>query len=1223
MFYADLHIHSKYSRATSRDCDLENLAFWACKKGIRVIGTGDFTHPAWRRELRDKLLPAEPGLFRLRPEIQREVERRLPAICRADVRFMLSVEISTIKGRQPDDWRSCTDSCQSDAPGQNLGPPTDPSPGTDQSPGTYSDHDTNAGSARPRKTYKVHHLVYAPDLDSVDAIVARLGKVAGPKALPGDGRPIIGMDPRDLLEVVLESGPDCYLVPAHVWTPHFAMLGSKSGFDRVVDCYQDLAEHIFAIETGLSSDPEMNWRVSQLDRYTLVSNSDAHSPSKLAREANLFSCEPDYYAIRRALETRVGFEGTCEFFPEEGKYHLDGHRKCGVVLEPEITREHQGLCPECRRPLTIGVMHRVQELADRPEGYRPENATPYRSLVPLPEVIAEIAGVGSGSKTVARDYDFVLSQLGSELDILERTPVEDIASRTSSRLAEAVTRMRAGTVIRKPGFDGEYGVIRLFEDDELGHEKRVRRGKKRPPAAIGQTTGPDEQPASPRTPAPTAPAPSPRGVELANTQIASIHTQIASIHLAGLDPDQRAAASITRGALLIVAGPGTGKTRTLTRRIAHLVTEGDGSEGHGVAPESCLAITFTNRAAGEMRERLHAIIPESAERLPVATFHSLSLRILQENRQACGLQRGFQIATEDRRVELLAAAMAGTKNQSPRKARRMLSAISQARRSSAVAAFAPGAGNPGLPATPGLPGARSLPKISGELSDEISHALATYRQAMEAAALIDFDDLLIRTVELLGSDQAIRDQYRARYRHVSIDEYQDIDELQYRLIGLLCPPDGNLCAIGDPDQAIYGFRGADVGFFLRFEQDYPGAQIAHLTRNYRSSHEIVTASLQAIAPSSLVKDRILVAAGPHASPSRYGISSPGISLPGIPLPGIPSINAASDRAEAEFVVHTIERLIGGLSFFSMDSGRLEDDDHTGNHAPSDDGHELAFCDFAVLYRTDAQTPPLVEALSRAGIPFQKRSHDRLSDRPGVSAITRHMTEQRQAGDDSPLRALLHRAVSALHASHISPITAELATAELATSDLVTSNLATSGAVDSSLAAPSPADLDLAADLLLPLCIRADPDLDRLLYEIACNSEVDTWDPRADRVSLLTLHASKGLEFPVVFLIGCESGILPFHFGGAPRPVLSGDRDTSPCISDWDLDEERRLFFVGMTRAKQQLYLTRARKRMWRGKIREFDESSFLDAIDDSLLISHKGGTGRRKKKKRHAQLGLL
>ena len=413
-FIADLHVHSKHSRATSRDLDLEHLYLWAARKGIGVVGTGDCVHPVWLAEIRDKLVPDNGGLFRLRPDIEDALAASLPPACRQPVRFMLSTEISTI----------------------------------------YKKGD---------KTRKVHHLIYAPDLASADRLAASLARIGN---IASDGRPILGLDSRDLLEIALESGPDSYLVPAHIWTPWFAALGSKSGFDSIDDCYGDLAHHIFAVETGLSSDPEMNRRLSFLDRFRLVSNSDAHSPGKLGREATRFSCEPDYFSIRRALETGEGYRGTVEFFPEEGKYHMDGHRACGVRLTPKETLALGGRCPVCGRPVTVGVAHRIEALADREEPAIPATAGTTESLVPLPEILSEIAGVGPASKAVAAAYGKTLAALGPELDLLGAVPAEEVA-RCDPLLGEAVTRLREGRVIRDPGYDGEYGTIRLFAEGEL------------------------------------------------------------------------------------------------------------------------------------------------------------------------------------------------------------------------------------------------------------------------------------------------------------------------------------------------------------------------------------------------------------------------------------------------------------------------------------------------------------------------------------------------------------------------------------------------------------------------------------------------------------------------------------------------------------------------------------------------------------------------------------
>ncbi|GAA3093198.1 endonuclease Q family protein [Streptosporangium carneum] len=414
-FHADLHMHSKYSRACSRDSDLEHLTWWARRKGVTLMGTGDFTHPAWFKQLRENLVPAEAGLFRLREDLDRKIVRTLPSsVASARVRFMLSAEISTV-------YR------------------------------------------RGGRTRKIHHLVYMPGFEAAEAFNLRLGQAGD---LGSDGRPVVGLDSRDLLEITLDSGEGAHLVPAHVWTPWFGVFGSKSGFDTVEECYGDLSDHIFALETGLSSDPAMNRRVSELDRYRMVSYSDAHSPPRIGRETTMFDTDLDYFAVLRALRTGTGYEGTVEFFPEEGRYHLDGHRKCGVRLEPEETRKLGGICPVCGKRLTVGVLSRVEDLADRPDGVQSGEDAPFQSLVPLPEVVGEILDVGPTSKKVAGEMDRLVAALGSELRILQDVPVSDLEARLPS-LGEAVGRLRRGEVITDPGYDGEYGVVRLFEPGEL------------------------------------------------------------------------------------------------------------------------------------------------------------------------------------------------------------------------------------------------------------------------------------------------------------------------------------------------------------------------------------------------------------------------------------------------------------------------------------------------------------------------------------------------------------------------------------------------------------------------------------------------------------------------------------------------------------------------------------------------------------------------------------
>jgi DNA helicase-2/ATP-dependent DNA helicase PcrA len=407
-FYVDLHLHSRYARATSRNADLVELAWWARRKGITVLGTGDLTHPVWFEELKQSLVPAEPGLFRLRDELDRAVVERLPPSSRGPLRFLLAVEVATAFHRD--------------------------------------------GRAR-----RMHHLLYVPDLKAAAALNDRLGRSGN---LTEDGRPTLAMDASDLLEATLDSGDGAYLVPAHVWTPWVGVLSATTGFDSIEACYGELARHIFAIETGLSADPPMNWRVSLLDRFRSVSYSDAHAPSRLGREATELATELDYFAIRRALQTGEGFQGTVELFPEEGRYHLSGHRRCGVRLEPAEAREARLRCPVCGKRLTMGVLRRVEDLADRPPGARPAGAAGCRNLLPLDEVVAEVAGVGRTSKTVRRTVDAMIELLGPELPILERLPLDAIDQAGFPAVAEAIGQVRRGQVVRTPGFDGQYGSIR-------------------------------------------------------------------------------------------------------------------------------------------------------------------------------------------------------------------------------------------------------------------------------------------------------------------------------------------------------------------------------------------------------------------------------------------------------------------------------------------------------------------------------------------------------------------------------------------------------------------------------------------------------------------------------------------------------------------------------------------------------------------------------------------
>ncbi len=409
-FIADFHIHSKYSRATSPKTDLENLDKWAKIKGIDVLGTGDFTHPEWFQELKEKLEPTESGLFKLKNSDSK-------------TRFVLTSEISCI----------------------------------------YS----KGGRVR-----KIHIVVFAPSLEIVEKINTQLAWIGNLKA---DGRPILGLDAKELAKIVLNISQDCFIVPAHVMTPWFGIFGSKSGFDSIEECFEDYSKYIYALETGLSADPEMLWRIPDGRKLTLISNSDAHSPAKLGREANVFEGEKlNYNSMVQAIKdggnptssNLLKLIYTIEFFPQEGKYHYDGHRDCEISLSPQETKKYNGICPRCGRPLTVGVLNRIEKLADKEKGFKPEKAVPFKSLVPLPEIIADVLGVGFGTKQVEKEYENLIEKFGNEFKILLDVSQQDLETATLSEVAEGIIKVRQGKVNIEPGYDGVFGKIRIFSKNE-------------------------------------------------------------------------------------------------------------------------------------------------------------------------------------------------------------------------------------------------------------------------------------------------------------------------------------------------------------------------------------------------------------------------------------------------------------------------------------------------------------------------------------------------------------------------------------------------------------------------------------------------------------------------------------------------------------------------------------------------------------------------------------
>jgi len=1145
-FIGDLHVHSKFSRATARNLDLENLYIAAQLKGITVVGTGDFTFPGWFEEINEKLEPAEPGLFRLKNSIAVECDKRVPAACRNDVRFILTTEISNIYKKE-------------------------------------------------EKTRKNHNLVLAPDLDIVRRFNTRLDQIGNIKS---DGRPILGLDARNLLEILLETSEDAFLIPAHIWTPWFSVLGSKSGFDSINECFGDLTSHIFAVETGLSSDPAMNWRVSSLDGMTLVSNSDAHSPGNLGREANIFNTNLSFDGIKSALNSGHPdhFLGTLEFYPEEGKYHLDGHRNCDVCLWPGETRSYEGVCPACAKPLTIGVLYRVEELADREAGQKPDKTHPFHSLIPLTDILSEILRVGPKSKKVGQAYHNAISTLGSELDILQNMEPDQIDRAGIPLLGEAIQRMRDNRVDISPGYDGEYGKIRIFSDSErtslLGQlslfvmpgsngvdkdakfETSKNRNKRDKGKAHTKSTQKmptmDETTASP---------------QIDDTQ--------------QLNPEQRKAVLHPDGHLLIVAGPGTGKTHTLTCRIAHLLTQ------KKVSPESILAVTFTNKAAREMEERLASLTGEDNPLPLVATFHSLCFKILSE----LNPQKPPVIIDDVDRSSLMRDAVnfvEKTGIQVSFKLRDLLKRIVNIKQQI-------------------LDPDEIIQKDTyAKENGIISLVYRVYQNLLKYQGLYDYEDLIFKVVRLLETDPQILTSYRDRFKHVFVDEYQDLNQGQYRIIRALVAADdvgNNLCAIGDPDQSIYGFRGSEVHFFKQFVVDYPTCAVINLTRNYRSTKTILDASFQVINEDQS-----------RSTETRVFSEIDGTKT-------ISTLELGNENAEAEAISRIIEDLVGGTGFHSIDTRRVKD---------ANLSHALSYADFAVLYRTHLQSRVLSEAFDRSGVPYQVASRENLFMQPGLPELLSYLKVVEGTAGYSDHEKVIGRSLAGFGKKTMGafkewcfqnkfslgeglikarrfPIPALGTTRQQMLNDFSQQikNLKYELAGQPVAAKLAYLIQQTGVSEVIKKDVKSEDALKMLLERAkefgtntvdflataALNKDTDMYEPRAEKVSLMTMHAAKGLEFPVVFIAGCENDFMPYK---------RSDEDTV------DMAEERRLFYVAMTRAKERLYLTHAKKRRTYGKYVSRNPSPFMADIESRLKSDDKPLLKKKKKDKpKQEQLKLF
>lgn len=1134
---ADLHIHSHFSMATSKACTPVELNKWAGLKGVSLVGTGDFTHPGWRRELRETLAPAESGFYRLAEPAPNHAGFLVPD--RPETRFVVSGEISTIYKKNG-------------------------------------------------RTRKVHHLIVLPSIEYADLISARLEEMG--MNIRSDGRPILGLDSRLLLELVLEKCPEAIFIPAHIWTPHFSVFGSNSGFDTIEECYEDLTPHIFALETGLSSDPAMNWRWSALDCFALVSNSDAHNPQNLAREANIFTGEFSYFGMKEALQKKNGnFGGTLEFFPEEGKYHYDGHRNCAICWKPSETIAADGICPVCGRKVTVGVLHRVWELADRPEGFRSKTALFFQNLVPLKEIIASAVGSTSASRKVEQFYLELLRKLGPELTILRNQPVADIAKAANPLVAEAVKRLREGNVAIKPGYDGAYGVIAMLRQDDrqallgqasvleqtslleqgtmLQQGPLLQQGNLAEQAAVPENSllPPDRLPGAQCFPAERilrAPAeplfPTERGLESAAKKPGKKAGIKDKSHFA-ITPEQQAVVRSESPVTMVSAGPGTGKTRTLVERICYLIRE------KGVPPGEITAVTFTNKAAAEIRTRLNHLLGDKvARQLAIGTFHGLAWRILNHNPEAPVLQLLDELQSREIIAEVLRqkqiqmttreAALTITvfKNQYP-------------------------------------PEADSLPPRTAEL-------ITGYQSSLRSYGRCDFDDILHSALQLWDDNPDWLQPFLEQFRHLLIDEFQDLNAVQYELTKRWCKGNQSLLVIGDPNQAIYGFRGGSQRFFECLQRDYPETALFRLTHNHRSAASLVDVANQLVTES----DR------QHSSePPPDDLSS-----------AVYCCVAPTEKAAAKALVAEIIELIGGSTMISAHGGR--------NRNPLA-AQSFSFNDIAVLYRTGRQVESLEDALENAGLPYRVTGQEPTREAMAVKEFLTFFRYLRNRSDIFNLRSMLAIAAWGLNKEEIARLGEKI---KQSSHDVTGDRLAELGKV--LRVNPDPrlkeeaflSKFDRIAEtvahysgfLEFPLAqvigewkMRMNPEepviLERLLklgenhptigafldfLPLATEADLIRKGNRttgSEAITLSTIHAAKGLEFGAVFIYGVEEGLLPL--GNHPDPTMAA--------------EEQRLFYVGLTRAEQGLYLVNIQNRFRNAQWVPTEPSRYLKLLPQQRI----------------------
>ncbi|MCP4482159.1 MAG: UvrD-helicase domain-containing protein [bacterium] len=941
-FITDFHIHSKYSLATSKFADIPNLDYWAKLKGVQVLGTGDCIHPKYLEEIKTQLEYNDNGLFTVKKNFK---IANAPKKLDKPTHFMLTTEISNIYKKNG-------------------------------------------------KTRKVHNLCILPTIEAADKLQKKLDKIGN---IASDGRPILGLDSKILLEIVLETNEKSFLIPAHIWTPWFSVLGSKSGFDNIEECYEDLTPEIFALETGLSSDPPMNWACSFLDNFRLISNSDAHSPEKIGREANIFDCEKSYNGIYNALKYDTGFIGTIEFFPQEGKYYDNGHRKCNICFNPLETIQHQGICPVCNTQLTKGVMYRVAELADRDNVNQAKNKKKFYSITSLPDLVSEITGKGIKSKATQLEYFKILNLIGSDFHTLLFSSLKKIHNKYGYVLAEGIRRIRAAEVNIKHGFDGQFGAIKAFksplEITEIQHislfesdenkiaEKRSQKQKLHFDIKKFQAE--------------------------TNKQKNKKKELIDFSKYIDMTESQKTIINHKDGSMMVIAGPGTGKTSVLVERIAMLVR-------NGVKDSSILALTFTNKACEEIHERL--ITKILSFNTNITTFHKLALKIIKNDLKLTARTEGFKIVEKH----------------------------------------------------------GSADDNSFDLEQLITEA--------------------IHILQLYKNKVAPFPDNKHCFKYILIDEFQDINEAQYKLIKLLLPAKNpNLFVIGDPDQAIYGFRGSDVKFIQELKIDYPTIKTIKLQKSYRCPSNILKMAAQALNKNDCLEG--------HDFNIKTDITE-----------------CTSSKSEAIFIAKKIETMLGGLKSLTV----------------SNTQQLQSLASIAILCRTPHLFAPIIEALNKYSIPYKIIGEAPFYKQKKFAKMLEQLNfeELKKVKEFKQLTTKFQNKKA-------------------------------------------------------------------LLEAIALRTAIDEYDIKEEAVTIMTMHASKGLEFECVFIPACEESILPFEFFKKKN--------------EYEIKEEERLFYVAATRTKKYLFLSHAKKRFFNHRLLTLAKSSILDRFEKNLIKSLKIKENPQKK----------